>query len=30
MIELIDILDDNQAVDILLNEDILKASMFMI
>ena len=30
MIELIEILDDNQAVDILLNEDILKASMFMI
>jgi hypothetical protein len=30
MIELIDVLDDSQAVDILLTEDILKASMVMI
>jgi hypothetical protein len=30
MIELIDVLDDSQAVDILLTEDLLKASMVMI
>lgn len=30
MIELIDVLDDSQAVDILLTEDILKSSMVMI
>jgi hypothetical protein len=30
MIELIDVLDEGQSVDILLTEDILKASMIMI